>query len=143
MFSEQEKIDKYLNNEMNTAELQAFRNEIKHDPKLAETVALNEDIMAFFKERSVHLSKEASTIFDEMSNESTFITPPNQERNFKIKSLLFPFGVGVIILISLFSSKSIISTTTHLDKPDFSTEENVISIEIIQNNSQTLPSFSK
>lgn len=138
MFSEQEKIDKYLNNEMTTAELQAFRKEIKHDPKLAETVALNKDIIDFFKERSLNRSSEKSPAFGEFYDEHTAVAQPHK-KSFKIKSLLFPFGVGVIILINLFSSKSIISAKTQLNSPDFDAEKDVISTEVVQNESQTLP----
>lgn len=143
MFSEQEKIDKYLNNKMTVAEQKAFRNEIKHNPKLAETVTLNKDIMDFFKERNLNRNSEKSTLHDEVCNESPSFFQPNHKKSFKIKSLLFPFGVGVIIFISLFSSKPIINAKTQLNSPDFNAEANVTSIEVIQNESQMLPSFNK
>lgn len=62
MLHEQEKIDKYLNGEMEISECRAFEIEIANNPKLAESIALHKDLEVFFKERNPSLEQALSDL---------------------------------------------------------------------------------
>lgn len=58
----QEKIDRYLSEQMNQQELEAFEQEIKQDEDLAQSLALQEELVQFFDTREPALEAELSSL---------------------------------------------------------------------------------
>lgn len=78
MPNQQEKIERYLNEEMSNSEKNIFEQEMKNSKALREEVALNKDLMSFFKERNIGLEHTLSDLGNEFFNDDKpqNITPP-------------------------------------------------------------------
>jgi hypothetical protein len=102
MMDEQEKIERYLNGEISTAEKKNFEQEMKKNKALSDEVALSKDLMAFFKERNMGLEHKLSDLGEEFfTDEKPQNTKPHTNNN---KSMNNKTRFIIPLLLLLFAS---------------------------------------
>jgi hypothetical protein len=77
MLNEQEKIERYLNGEMNDAEKSVFEQEMKNNKVLSDEVALTKDLADFFKDRKIGIEHTLSNLGNEYFTDEKPAKPNN------------------------------------------------------------------
>ncbi len=117
--NQQERIHKYLSQEMDTDELARFKAEMVTNSDLSEAVDLQRDISTFFKERTPGL---ASILEEEGAQHFKEQTRKNRFRQWKwlLPILIVPFG------LALWWSQKTISHLTPKEKSPATLERSTI-----------------
>lgn len=99
MLHEQEKIDKYLKDEMTLTERQTFEKSLQNDKALADKLALHQDVRQFLKER-VFSTAPVSDLEEKpvSSNQNQPVQPMSNSYFYKIIILII-----ILIGIAVFS----------------------------------------
>jgi hypothetical protein len=109
------RIDKYINEEMSLDEKNAFEKAVQEDKELAESLALSQDMQAFFKNETLELEQKLDTL-----GQKYFLDKKNNGF-FNIKWLA---GLSLVLMIALAAAIYIGNSTT--PTPNILEEKSII-----------------
>lgn len=106
MLKEQEKIERYLNGEMQNPEKEVFEQEIKNNTDLSDKIAFHKDLLSFFNSRNVDLEETLSNLGNEYFSDEKPIKPvPDAIKNSSFtnnKRFIIPLLLLLIVIIGGF-----------------------------------------